>query len=82
MDSPPRETQKPYAGLHPEDVKAAIRKKFGTIAKFHEAHNLPPRGVQDVLRGRASRRVQDAMDQVLSDACGRSTEVDNSSAAA
>ncbi len=82
MSTQARETQKPYAGLHPEDVKAAIRKKFGTIARFHEAHNLPARGVQDVLRGRASRRVQDAMDQVLSEVGGLSTKVDDSSAAA
>lgn len=82
MSTQPREKQKPYGGLHPEDVKAAIRKKFGTIAKFHEVHNLPPKGVQDVLRGRASRRVQDAMDQVLSEVSGHSTEVDDSSAAA
>lgn len=82
MNTQARETQKPYAGLHPEDVKAAIRKKFGTIARFHAVHNLPARGVQDVLRGRASRRVQDAMDQVLSEVGGLSTNVDDSSAAA
>lgn len=80
MSTQPRETQKFYAGLHPEDVKAAIRKKFGTITKFHEAHNLPPRGVQDVLRGRASRRVQEAMNRVLSEFGSQSTKVDDSSA--
>jgi len=65
MTHQPREQQKSYAGLHHEDVKAAIRKEYGTITKFHEAHNLPARGVQDVLRGRASRRVQDAINDVL-----------------
>ncbi|MEO6360285.1 MAG: hypothetical protein ABIO43_06905 [Sphingomicrobium sp.] len=58
---------------HPEDVKAAIRKRYGTIKRFHEAHALPEKGVQDVLRGRASKRVSDAIEQVLAEQAGNST---------
>lgn len=63
--SPAREQPKPYRGVHPEDVKAAIRKKYGTIRNFHKQNQLPVTGLFDVLRGRASQRVQDAMDAVL-----------------
>lgn len=50
---------------HPEDVKAAIRKQFGTISRFVEARNLPTTGVSDLLRGRPSRRVSEAVEAVL-----------------
>lgn len=50
---------------HPEDVKAAIRKQFGTVARFIEAHGLPETGVSDLFRGRTSRRVRDAVEEVL-----------------
>lgn len=54
-----------YRGLHPEDVKAAIRKKFGTIVEFHRFYDLPATGLQDILRGRPSQRIADAVDEVL-----------------
>lgn len=66
-----------YKGMHPEDVKAAIRKRFGTIGEFHRAYGLPTTGLHDVLRGRASKRVQAAMDKVLDEQ--DSTKLDNSS---
>lgn len=56
-----------YRGKHPEDVKAAIRKKFGTIVEFHKAYDLSATGLQDVLRGRPSQRTADAIDEVLAD---------------
>lgn len=52
--------------LHPEDVKAAVRKAHGTIDAFHRAYNLPSTGLYDVLRGRTSARVEDAIRAVLS----------------
>lgn len=57
-----------YKGMHPEDVKAAIRKKFRKISEFHRVYDLPSTGVHDVLRGRASARVEAAMDEVLAEA--------------
>lgn len=51
--------------MHPEDVKAAIRKRFGTIARFVEEHDLPDTGVSDMFRGRTSKRVREAVEKVL-----------------
>lgn len=51
--------------MHPEDVKAAIRKQFGTVSRFIEAHDLPATGVSDLFRGRTSRRVREAVEGVL-----------------
>ncbi len=38
---------------HKEDIKAAIRKRYGSVVEFERAHNLPVNSVRDVLRGRA-----------------------------
>ena len=38
--------------MHKEDIKAALRKKFGTIAAFEKARGLPKKSVHDVLRRR------------------------------
>jgi hypothetical protein len=51
--------------MHPEDVKAELRKRFGTIARFVAIHDLPETGVSDLLRGRTSQRVQDAVESAL-----------------
>ena len=51
--------------LHPEDVRAAIRKQFGTIKAFEIERGLPASGVQDILRGRTSARVREAIESVL-----------------
>jgi len=51
--------------MHPEDVKAAIRKRFGTVSRFIEVRGLPETGVSDLFRGRTSRRVRDAVESVL-----------------
>lgn len=51
---------------HPEDVKAALRKRFGSVAKFERAVFLPAKSVNDLLRGRASARVQAAIESALS----------------
>ena len=53
--------------MHPEDVKAAIRKRFGTIGNFIKDKELPPTGVADLFRGRSSRRVRDAVEELLQD---------------
>lgn len=37
---------------HPEDVKASIRKRYGSVAAFERHHNLPKASVRDILRGK------------------------------
>lgn len=53
--------------LHPEDVRAAIRKRFVTIADFEREKGLPERSVHDILRGRTSALVEEAIESVLKD---------------
>ena len=62
--------------MHPEDVKAAIRKQFGTVARFIEEKDLPVTGVSDLFRGRTSRRVREAIEDVLT--AQGSTKLDSS----
>lgn len=54
-----------FRDLHHQDVRAAIKKRYGTILAFQKAHNLPATGVHDVLRGGTSKRVEDAIESVL-----------------
>jgi lambda repressor-like predicted transcriptional regulator len=54
--------------LHPEDIKASIRKKFTTVRNFERVNKLPINGVADILRGRTSARVEKAIESVLMDA--------------
>lgn len=39
--------------MHKEDIKAAIRKRYGSLLAFELAKGLPATSVKDVLRGRA-----------------------------
>ena len=43
--------------MHPEDIKATLRKRHGTIVAFAQARGLKPQMVADFLRGRASAAV-------------------------
>ena len=54
-----------YKDFHPEDVKAAIRKRFGSLNKFEKAHGLAHNSVADMLRGRTSARTARVVDAVL-----------------
>lgn len=63
--------------MHPEDVKAAIRKRFGTVAAFIQERELPATGVSDLFRGRTSQRVKDAVEEVLREQA-ESIELDSS----
>lgn len=47
--------------MHPEDVKAELRKRFGTVFDFEDKAGLPRKSVSDFLRGRPNRRVSDAI---------------------
>jgi lambda repressor-like predicted transcriptional regulator len=51
--------------LHPEDVKAALRKQFGSVRAFEIDSALPEKSVTDLLRGRTSQRVSDAVERAL-----------------
>ena len=52
--------------MHPEDIKAALRKRFGSVSAFEDAHDLPRKSVSDVLRGRPNQRVKDTISKVIS----------------
>lgn len=52
-------------GLHYEDIKAAIRKKYRTLNAFERANGLPLDSVHDWYRGRKSKRVQRAIERHL-----------------
>ena len=39
--------------VHKEDIKAEIRKRFGSLAAFEASRGLPSQSARDVLRGRA-----------------------------
>lgn len=54
-----------YRTFHPEDVKAAIRKRFGSLNKFEQAHGLAHNGVADMLRGRTSARTAAVVNAIL-----------------
>ncbi|PZO87916.1 MAG: hypothetical protein DI623_13720 [Sphingomonas sanxanigenens] len=51
--------------MHPEDLKAAIRKRFRSVAQFERINDLPTKSVNDLLRGRKSQRVTDAINKFL-----------------
>ncbi len=53
------------AQMHREDVKAALRKKYGTIRKFEIAHGFSPGSVHDVLRQRKWARVEQAIEAAI-----------------
>lgn len=52
--------------MHPEDIKASLRKRFGSVFAFEDAHELPRKSVSDFLRGRPNQRVKAAISKTLS----------------
>ena len=46
---------------HPEDIKADIRKRYGSVTAFEKHYNLPPLSVRDVLRGKKRAKVARVM---------------------
>jgi hypothetical protein len=53
------------AGLHYEDIKASIRKKWRSLNAFEAAYGLAKGSVMDWGRGRTSARVQTAIEHHL-----------------
>lgn len=52
--------------MHREDVKACIRKRYGTLSAFHRAHDLPDLSVTKLLAGaRTSQRVRAVIEAEL-----------------
>ena len=47
--------------LHREDIKALLRKRYGTLGRFADQHGLKAQAVADYLRGRPVRHVHDAI---------------------
>lgn len=80
------------APLHKEDIKARLRKRFGSLVAFEAKAGRPPGSVKDVLRGRASIATEEAIAAELNEPLHRlfpnrhaaptgdteSTKVDNS----
>lgn len=56
---------------HPEDIKAALRKRHGSMAAFELKRGLPIGSVTDVLRGKAVARTARA----IADELGMTTDV-------
>ena len=65
-----------FATAHREDIKASLRKKFGSLTAFERVHGLPDRSVSDVLRGKPSKRVQQFIERALSEANNQSDKSD------
>lgn len=51
--------------MHKEDVKAGLRKQFGTITAFEKASGLPRGSVHEVLRNRRWAKVERAIEAAL-----------------
>lgn len=52
---------------HPEDIKAAIRKRYRSVVRFEVAENLTKGSVAEVLRGRKTARTERAIRRVLAE---------------
>lgn len=68
------------AGMHREDIKAELRKRFGSVAAFERVKHLPEKSVTDLLRGYRSARVERAIIDAISTPIPNQSEYsDNSS---
>jgi lambda repressor-like predicted transcriptional regulator len=51
--------------MHPEDIKAEIRKRHGSMTAFARARGLPIQSLSNLLQGRISRPVAKAIAEEL-----------------
>ncbi|MFN7400323.1 MAG: helix-turn-helix domain-containing protein [Sandaracinobacter sp.] len=51
--------------MHREDIKAELRKRYGSLIAFERAKGLPTASVKDVLRGRSVARTRRAVAEEL-----------------
>lgn len=54
-----------YKDFHPEDVKAAIRKRFKSLDNFEREHGLFKGAVHDLLRGKVTAKTAKVVDAIL-----------------
>ncbi|PAL20187.1 helix-turn-helix domain-containing protein [Sphingopyxis sp. GW247-27LB] len=66
------------AQMHREDIKAALRKKYGTIRQFEIDHDLSRGAVHEVLRNRRWARVERAIAEALGVSDSQSEKTDSS----
>ena len=52
---------------HPEDIKAAIRKRYRSIQRFERAEGLAKGSVAEIMRGRKTARTERAIRRVLAE---------------
>jgi len=64
---------------HLEDVKAAIRKRYRSVAAFERAEGLARQAVTEVFRGRTSARTVKAIERVLREEKQRRESIDSDS---
>lgn len=50
---------------HREDIKAALRKRFGSLLDFERVRGLPANSTKDVLRGRGVAQTEQAISDVM-----------------
>ncbi|AJP73141.1 hypothetical protein [Sphingomonas hengshuiensis] len=62
-----------------ENVKAAIRTRYGSVFRFEDAFDLPRKSASDVLRGRTNKSVSDAFAKVLPPEMARQSDKSDSS---
>ncbi|PZO87917.1 MAG: hypothetical protein DI623_13725 [Sphingomonas sanxanigenens] len=55
-------------GMHREDIKAIIRKRYRSIGAFERAEGLAKQSVSEIFRGRPSARTKAAIERVLREA--------------
>jgi lambda repressor-like predicted transcriptional regulator len=70
------------ATMHPEDVKAGLRRRFGTIRNFERMLQLPKNSVSDLLRGKMSARVANAVEHALDEPTPETPQSDLSDSSA
>ncbi|MEK7625005.1 MAG: hypothetical protein AAB467_01495 [Patescibacteria group bacterium] len=51
--------------MHPEDIRALLRKKFGNLRAFERQAGLPVDSAREVLRGRTKGRVKTAIERAI-----------------
>lgn len=54
--------------FHPEDIKAAVRKRYGSMAAFERAKGLCKQSTSQVFRRHPSARTEKALRAVLREA--------------
>lgn len=65
------------ADMHPEDIKAALRKQYGTLRRFEEAHGLSRGAAHEVLRKRRWAKVERAIEGVIFGPSAQSEKADS-----